>query len=214
MIILLSVPYTGFGQDISGWGEDDAIHIKVATTHARSQRMEVADGDSVFNDGETAPGQDSVRTRIMPRRTNLVPDDTAEKESVKPSDNPKIKRASGLRELDLKDPAEQFRFGVRCYKGDKYVQKNDTLAFYWWNKSAMQGYTPAQNQLGICYRYGDGVEQDDQKAVYWWKKAVEKDNKASMMHLGNCYAFGLGVEEDDTTAVRLFERAATTGHYM
>ena len=150
LIILLSIPYSGFGQDISGWGEDDAIHIKSATTQARSQLMDIAEGDSTINEDDTATLQDSVRTRIMPRRTNLVPDDTSEKESVKPSDNPKIKRASGLRELDLNDPVEQFRFGVRCYKGDNYVQKNDSLAFYWWSKSAMQGYTPAQTQLGIC----------------------------------------------------------------
>ncbi|MFC4652932.1 hypothetical protein ACFO26_08415 [Lactococcus nasutitermitis] len=40
-------------------------------------------------------------------------------------------------------------------------------------RAASQGYSPAQNDMGMNYRYGCGVEQDYVKAVYWYEQAVK-----------------------------------------
>jgi TPR repeat protein len=41
-------------------------------------------------------------------------------------------------------------------------------AFYWTNKSAIQGNSDAQNNLGLLYCYGQGVDKNIKKAGYWW----------------------------------------------
>ena len=43
-------------------------------------------------------------------------------------------------------------------------------------RSAEQGYTEAQYNLGRCYYNGEGVSQDYTQAVYWWSKAAEQGN--------------------------------------
>ncbi len=211
LFVMLSAAFTAWGQDKSGSGNDEAIRIQIDKTQMKPLRQDTTAGESATNGREATIGQDSIHTRILPRRSDVVP---GEKDNSMQEENPNLKQDSGLRELDLKDPIQQYQLGKRFYVGDKYIVQDEKLAVEWWTKSAEQGYTPAQNQLGICYRYGYGVEQDDKKAVYWWKKASDKGYRDAMMNLGNCYAFGLGVEEDDTMAVRLFELTATTGPYM
>ena len=211
LFVLLSAAFTVWGQDKSGLSNDDAINIQVDKTQIKPRQQDAVTGDSSTDGSETVSSQDSIRTRILPRRSKVVP---GENEKSKQEDNTKVEQNLGLRELDLNNPIEQYKLGKRFYSGDKYIAQDEKLAVEWWTKSAKQGYTPAQNQLGICYRYGYGVDQDDKEAVFWWKKASDKGYRDATMNLGNCYAFGLGVEEDDTMAVRLFESAATTGPYM
>jgi TPR repeat protein len=49
-------------------------------------------------------------------------------------------------------------------------------AFYWFTKSADQGYASGQFGLGQCYWYGDGVAMSKEKAIYWFEKAAAQGN--------------------------------------
>ncbi|EEH52858.1 uncharacterized protein MICPUCDRAFT_52819 [Micromonas pusilla CCMP1545] len=58
----------------------------------------------------------------------------------------------------------------RChYEKGRYEE-----AFKWHTKSAAQGYTNAEINLGILYEDGLGVTKDISKAIEWYTKAAEK----------------------------------------
>ena len=67
------------------------------------------------------------------------------------------------------DPVAQSNLGFLYEK-----EKNYTQAAYWYNKSAMQGYGPAQYNIGVAYRYGRGVSQNLQKASEWYQKSANQ----------------------------------------
>ena len=59
------------------------------------------------------------------------------------------------------------------YQLGEGVEQSYEKAVYWWQKSAEQGNSMAQYNLGMCYANGDGVEQSNEKAAYWFRKACE-----------------------------------------
>ena len=61
------------------------------------------------------------------------------------------------------------------YKGEG-VLKDYTKVAYWYQKSAEQGYGPAQNILGMLYLKGEIVNKDNSKGKYWINKAYENSN--------------------------------------
>jgi len=48
------------------------------------------------------------------------------------------------------------------------VAKDETLAAFWFTKSALQGHAKAQCNLGVCYKKGRGVPRDDAKALHFY----------------------------------------------
>ena len=57
------------------------------------------------------------------------------------------------------------------YSGEGVV-KNYKEAFKWYKKAAMQGYAPAQHNLGAMYDKGKGVAKNYKEALTWFKKAA------------------------------------------
>jgi TPR repeat protein len=57
------------------------------------------------------------------------------------------------------------------------VNQDYTKAVEWYLKSAEQGDSVAQCNLGDCYYNGEGVNQDYTKAVEWYFKSAEQGNK-------------------------------------
>jgi len=49
----------------------------------------------------------------------------------------------------------------------------------WYRKAAEQGYTSAQDDLGICYANGDGVEKDYVEAYAWYNLASKTNEKSA-----------------------------------
>ena len=47
-------------------------------------------------------------------------------------------------------------------------------AFRYFVLAADQGYTSAENNLGMCYRNGEGTEVELGKARYWFERAAAK----------------------------------------
>lgn len=75
-------------------------------------------------------------------------------------------------------------------------------------KSAEEGNTGAQNELGLLYKEGHGVPQDYGQAKHWFEKAVEQGHAGAQVNLGMLYLFGQGASESDQMALFWFRQAA------
>ena len=53
------------------------------------------------------------------------------------------------------------------------------------NKSAEQGYAPAQYMLGVCYAEGRGVEKAPEKAKEWYEKAAANGHEEAKQAIEN-----------------------------
>lgn len=95
------------------------------------------------------------------------------------------------------------------YKGYLFWrQKEYDEAVKWFQKYAMQGYAPAQNQMGSLCDQGAGVAQDFKQAAEWFHQAADQGYAEAQCNLGLMYFLGDGVEQNFTTAFEWFKKAA------
>lgn len=87
------------------------------------------------------------------------------------------------------------------------ANKNYREAEIWLKKSAEQGYSQAQYELGGYYDY-----RDRREAVKWYRKAAEQGHAGAQYCLGNIYELGVGVNKDYNEAVKWYRKAAEQGH--
>lgn len=71
------------------------------------------------------------------------------------------------------DAETQWTVGCVYYDG-LHRPKNDTQAYQWFLKAAMQGHTEAQIALGSCYELGEGVPKDTLTAYALYSVAGNK----------------------------------------
>lgn len=74
------------------------------------------------------------------------------------------------------DKTAEFQVGV-MYERGLGVDKNETQAIKWYEKSALQGHIDAQYNIGIMYASGRGVEQNDGFAMMWLSLAAKQGDK-------------------------------------
>ncbi|MDL2284802.1 sel1 repeat family protein [Oxalobacter sp. OttesenSCG-928-P03] len=82
----------------------------------------------------------------------------------------------------------------------------------WFEKSAAQGFAPAQTQLGMAWTRGTIGKADDETAAIWFARAAEQGDAEAQFQLAILYANGLGVKKDEIRAVGLFTWAAEHEH--
>ena len=109
------------------------------------------------------------------------------------------------------DPSSQMFLGL-LYQEGKQVEKSDSLAVYWFEKSSRQGLAEAQVMLGNCYREGKGVEKDSSKAYELYEQASFCGASLALDALGDCYYYGIGVERDVIRARYYYAQAAQRGY--
>ena len=98
-------------------------------------------------------------------------------------------------------------------KGDEfYLRKYYKEALNWYRKSAEQGNSAAQHNLGIMYRNGEGVKQDYIEALKWYRLSAEQENSGAQFGLGNMYRDGEGVKQDYIEAVKWYRSSAEQGN--
>ena len=78
-------------------------------------------------------------------------------------------------------------------------------------KSAAQGFAPAERRLGQLYLRGTATLQDFGKAQTWLRKAATAGDARAQEQLGHIYALGLGVPQDRAKAYGWYENAALHG---
>ena len=78
-------------------------------------------------------------------------------------------------------------------------------------KSAAQGFVPAERRLGELYLRGTRTFQDFGKAQDWLHKAAIAGDANAQELLGHIYALGLGVSQDKSQAYGWYENATLHG---
>lgn len=74
------------------------------------------------------------------------------------------------------DKIAQFQTGV-IYERGIGVEKNQTKAALWYEKSAEQGYLDAQYNLALMNASGRGVDKNLERAVMWLTKAAQQGDQ-------------------------------------
>ena len=83
-------------------------------------------------------------------------------------------------------------------------------------KSAEQGYSKAQANLGYMYYYGEGVKQDYAEAFKWFMTTLKNRSCSDTLKMvaqtfiGYMYYYGQYVEEDFSEALKWFGKAVKT----
>ena len=129
----------------------------------------------------------------------------------KSTTNPKNNYQANIEAAENGDPVAQLKIGV-CYQTGNGIEKDETKALEWYEKSANQGNADAQTCLGLCYGMGLGVAEDFSLAIKWWRKAANQGNAQAQYYLGNCYNHGTGVSVDYTHAALWYQRSAEQGN--
>lgn len=113
------------------------------------------------------------------------------------------------------DSEAQYTCGSVAWamKDDIAGQKESLInqAVYWYAKSAEQGNTKAQVNLGFMYLNGIGVEKDASKAVKLLSAASEKNDAKAQYFLGLAYLHGDGIEKNENKSFALFKKSAEQG---
>ena len=97
------------------------------------------------------------------------------------------------------------------YRNGIGTEINLDLAFYWWKKSAEQGFAPAQYFLAYMYKEGIGTEVNLDLAFYWYKESAEQGYAPSQHDLAYMYMEGLGTKVNLDLAFEWYKKAAEQG---
>jgi TPR repeat protein len=97
------------------------------------------------------------------------------------------------------DPFAQYRLADNLSR-----QGLSQEAFNFYEKSAKQGFPPAQQGLGLSY----WVRKDYANAVHWLRLAAERGMARAKTYLGYAYAEGWSVPKDDSIAIRWWREGA------
>jgi hypothetical protein len=104
----------------------------------------------------------------------------------------------------------QDALGRLAFDEDK--ETSYEAARYWSEKSAQQGYAPAQTRLGTIYHEGLGVARDPQQAAFWFLQAAQRGHAGAQAMIGAACHLGIGVKADRLAATRWLRASAEQGN--
>jgi localization factor PodJL len=119
--------------------------------------------------------------------------------------------------LELRDAAAkgnakaQFEVAAIFSEGGGQLEKDFVESAKWYERSAAQGFAPAQYRLGNFYEVGSGVEKDLEQARLWYQRGAEAGNRMAMHNLAALYAGGQLGDQQFELAAEWFEQAANHG---
>ena len=103
-----------------------------------------------------------------------------------------------------------FEKGCKYYFG-KDTPVNYKKAYTYFNKSAKDGFAPAQYNLGIMYLNSQGVDKDVQKAISNFMLASDQNYANAQVQLGNLYFNGEEITKDLDKALSFYKDACKNG---
>ncbi len=109
---------------------------------------------------------------------------------------------------------QEVKRGKDSYNISEHLSERRGLprAEWWLEKTAQQGYAPAQNSLAVMYAKEEGVEKDIQRAIKWLEKATKQGYAPAQFLLAQMYSTGEGVEKDIQRAIKWLEKATKQGY--
>ena len=136
------------------------------------------------NDALLPDGPETVMVYINPEVIQSLADVSAKKER----DFRELLDAAEEGDLDA-----QYRAAMNYCNGTGGAQRDEKLAFYWFQKSAEGDYIAAQYGLGLCYLRAIGTEKDPERGTRLLSQAAEQGYPPAQCELGLCYELGAGV---------------------
>lgn len=110
-------------------------------------------------------------------------------------------------------PQAQHKLGV-YYREGVFFDKSPERAFFWFSKSANQGYADANLAIGLMYFDGEYVKQDYQKAISLFEEVAAQDNVDAYSILAMAY-IGPDTEIYDIEKAKYWmKKAADAGDQM
>jgi TPR repeat protein len=117
-----------------------------------------------------------------------------------------------LAKAEKGDAEAQYRVG-RSYDYGEGLEISKKDAFYWYEKSAKQGYADAQCKLGFIYLVGNSfVRPNSEESVKWFEKGAAQNELFCLDLLGDAYRDGDGVRADEKKSLECYKKAADLGH--
>jgi TPR repeat protein len=116
-----------------------------------------------------------------------------------------------LRAAESNLPEAMHRLAEKYERGEG-VSKNNEKAFFWYLKSAQQGWLRSACAAGVMLLKGIGVVKDVSSSMLWLLKAAEAGDALAQWSLSTIYAGGAeGVTRDLKQAFVWCQRAADQG---
>lgn len=110
----------------------------------------------------------------------------------------------------LRDGGDDYRMALRYIEGEGVV-KSPKEALVWLERSAQQGFTKAQYELGMALKNGIGVAADSERAVTWLRLAAEAQDPRAQFEVGMMYSAGRGTRFDRVKGFVWLSLAAAQG---
>lgn len=120
---------------------------------------------------------------------------------------------SKVKTLALTNMPAKVKLGTLYAKGVG-VEKNDDLAFIFYEQAAEQGDSYGMNCLASCFRLGKGCEKNQEKYIELVKKSAALQNPVAINNFGVAYRTGSGVEKSYDKANELFIQASKIGYAL
>lgn len=89
------------------------------------------------------------------------------------------------------------------------ANKQDNLAFHWFDRAAEVGSVVGINNVGYCFLHSIGVAQDNELAFKMFSIAASAGNVDALGNVGTCYLEGIHVEIDMAKAFTYLNHAAS-----
>ncbi len=107
------------------------------------------------------------------------------------------------------DAVAEYKIG-RSMLSPRPTYDEIATAMPWFQRSAEQGYAPAQYMFGGMFR--DGRWRKPQQLIFWWTKAAEQGEVQAQLWLGTMYEQGwVGIKRDYNEAFKWLSKAAEQG---
>jgi len=105
----------------------------------------------------------------------------------------------------------QYELGL-LYEYGRGVNQDDTIALFWYEKSAAQKYTSALYRLAILYDNGWGPLVDKEKALNLYAAAAEKGHSLAQHDLAILYFQGTDAPKNLLQAYKWLNIAVKSGN--
>lgn len=109
-------------------------------------------------------------------------------------------------------PKFDFARGFGYESGLGCLPQNYAKAAKWYRKAAVQGYAPAEVNLGLAYYLGEGVRRDYASAAKWFRRAAAQGYAIAENNLSVAYSGGQGVPKDQVKAAKWRNKATMQGY--
>lgn len=105
-----------------------------------------------------------------------------------------------------------YAIGEAYFNAYRGVEKDDKLAFEWFNKAHSAGDLEATNDLAVCYLSGRGVKQNVKKGFKLMKYAADNNFAVSQAWIGSLYSSGTGCFKNYKKSFKYFLKSHKNGY--